>query len=139
MQPSPSLHLSWAGVRRGIGVSMAIALFALWVILLLGSTGQPAIGRIRGPARWVTAQTFGAAWPFTVEAGTVRCREWKVITFTTPDGTSYALNAGVLAGRDPQLAQLATIRRPRPEAPAEFMPLAPIEALGELLCRGGDY
>jgi hypothetical protein len=137
MHPTFSFHISWFDLRRGIGVALSIALFALWVLLEL-SSAAPQVARVRGPARWVTAQTFGAAWPFTVDAGTVRCREWKIITFTAPDGSSYALNAGAQAGRDPQLAQLASIRRADPAAPAQLVPLTAIEALGERLCRGGD-
>lgn len=138
MQPHLSFHISWFDIRRGIGVALSIALFALWVALELSSAGQRPAPRVGGPARWVTAQRFGAAWPFTVEAGTVRCREWKIVTFTAPDGTSYALNAGAQVGRDPQLAQLAAIRRADPAAPDALVPLTAIEALGERLCRGGD-
>lgn len=137
MHPTFSFHISWFDIRRGIGVALSVALFALWVALEL-SSAAPAAPRVRGPARWVTAQAFGAAWPFTVEAGTVRCREWKIVTFTAPDGATYALNAGTQVGRDPQLAQLATIRRANPDAPETLVPLTAIEALGERLCRGDD-
>lgn len=81
-QTTAPFQFNWVGVRQLIGVSVAIALFAVWVGLFMSGPAQPA-PRVHGPARWVTA-AFGAAWPFTVEAGTVRCREWDVITFNHP-------------------------------------------------------
>lgn len=31
-------------------------------------------------------------WPFTVSAGTLRCRSGSEVTFEAPDGTEYAVN-----------------------------------------------
>ncbi|WP_318201050.1 DUF2511 domain-containing protein [Streptomyces sp. SCL15-4] len=39
----------------------------------------------------VTSARF-TEWPFTVSAGTLRCRPGDEVTFTAPNGTEYAVN-----------------------------------------------
>ncbi|MDN5750315.1 MAG: YebY family protein [Pseudonocardia sp.] len=40
----------------------------------------------------VRSENLGYLWPFTVPGGTMECRAGNIAVFTTPDGTSYALN-----------------------------------------------
>ena len=40
----------------------------------------------------VTRATFDGTWPLTVDSGTLRCEGAGAVTFTTEDGTTYAVN-----------------------------------------------
>jgi Protein of unknown function (DUF2511). len=82
------------------------ALAIVPVILLLTGCGAfhpedypldgPTLAATENPQE-VTAEQFGHSWPLTVDHGQIGCTlnaaDDPVLTFTTPDGTVYALNA----------------------------------------------
>ena len=67
-------------------IAIAVGGIAVGVIaaIMLVSAAEMADGRI------VTEQDFGAAWPFTVPEGRLRCTKASV-TFEA-DGSTYAIN-----------------------------------------------
>lgn len=57
------------------------------------SVRQPAPSRSAETDGLLRAEAFGSDWPFTVDSGTVACQgPLSAVTFTTPDGRTYALN-----------------------------------------------
>ncbi len=55
---------------------------ALAVTACVGSTNEVE----------VSASDFGNDWPLTVVQGTLQCEPPGSVVFTTPEGTSYAVN-----------------------------------------------
>jgi hypothetical protein len=45
-----------------------------------------------GNERHVQASDYGPAWPLTVSSGVLRCEVPALVTFTTEDETTYAVN-----------------------------------------------
>ncbi|WP_091449235.1 DUF2511 domain-containing protein [Actinokineospora iranica] len=45
-----------------------------------------------GATQPVTEANFGYLWPFTVDRGTLECRQSEQTVFIAPDGKEYALN-----------------------------------------------
>ena len=58
---------------------------------------QPTPSRATATAGLLRAEAFGRDWPFTVDSGTVACPgPGSAVTFTIPDGQTYALNGRAL-------------------------------------------
>lgn len=75
-----------------------------------------------------TAWTDGP-WPLTVPEGVLRCRNMAV-TFTAPDGTTYAVN-GTARSKYPGLEP---IWKPHPEVSGARMDIGPLLNKGLTLC-----
>lgn len=75
-----------------------------------------------------TAWTDGP-WPLTVPEGFLRCRNMAV-TFTTPDGTTYAVNGTARA----KYPGLEPIWKPHSEVSGARMDIGPLLNKGLTLC-----
>lgn len=74
-------------------------------------------------------------WPLTVTEGVVRCQESggrAVVTFVTPEGKIYGLNAGADAQG---LPRIDPIWRREPDAPGARADLSPVLDRGLRLCE----
>lgn len=56
------------------------------IVVLLGACTGAAEGEE------VSAAQFGSDWPLTVDEGHLNCEGASAVTFTDPDGTTYAVN-----------------------------------------------
>lgn len=102
-------------MRAGVLVSgAALLLSALTGCGILHPEDFPTDGPTRtatsNPAE-VTSSEFGHSWNLTVDHGTVACEKSgngdPALTFTDPDGTTYALNS-VEANRDlPDISEIS--------------------------------
>ena len=101
-------------------------------------------------ARNITAQEFGAKWPFTVSSGTLNCSPPSVVTFRA-NGRTYAVN-GMASSRgyaaiepiwkldDTIAAQYAkikgiTVAAARAEVGTMRVSISPIIQAGLALCN----
>lgn len=102
-----------------------VAAIALLVAACGGSAGATAPSRPLEPGA-ITRADLGAAWPFAVDAGELRCNELAgrpLVTFAV-DGIEYALNG---AARDAGFPELDTT----------VLPSWPdVSGLGPLIERG---
>lgn len=76
-------------------------------------------------------------WPLTVESGVVGCERGKAIKFVA-GGKTYALN-GTAQSYSKQLGfdwrPVAAIWRDNPDIPGTKVPIGPLIARGQALCR----
>lgn len=89
------------------------------------------------PTGQITRADYGDAWPFTVEAGQVRCMHMRgpgsnEVVFIA-EGTAYAIN-GTAKGTK-QYADVAPIWLDNPKAAGLKVSLQPILDLGLALCK----
>jgi len=76
---------------------------------------------------------LGDKWPFTVEAGIVRCIAPRNEIIFIAEGTPYAVNG--TAKSNPQYADIRPIWKDSPQIEGTKISLAPILNLGLSLCR----
>ena len=74
-----------------------VVLAALAVAACSTSTTTPNASSVEAPAgsigvEEVSRGDFGADWPLTVDSGVLACQGAGAVTFTAPDGTTYAVN-----------------------------------------------
>ncbi len=131
---TPQRSFSWARMALMAGLAVVTMIGLLW-FLVLGSSPGRSPASAAGTAKKITAEEFGAAWPFTVDEGTVRCERSGATVFIA-DGTIYALNTTARMGRDAVKGEaLWKITREQPGNPQAFMSVSPIEEIGESLCK----
>lgn len=85
-------------------------------------------------SRDVTAQEFGDTWPLTVQAGKLSCTQKgkaTPVTFTTPDGKSYAVNGAAASSA----ADIWAIWRDNPEIEGAKVNIGALIDEGLKLCR----
>lgn len=90
---------------------------------------------LAGGSKDIHRDQFGDAWPFTIEAGKVRCTQVSSVIFVTPERKGYALNGSAKA--DGIYRDVREIWRDNPNAGkygAQKMDLSPIITLGLSLC-----
>ncbi|WP_421865081.1 DUF2511 domain-containing protein [Motiliproteus sp.] len=112
MNPSMSINDMIHGV-------IMLGLIVGAVVIFWGSDETEAVSR----------NQFGAAWPFTVEAGSVRCYQGAAVF--RADGVSYQLN-GVAGGQG--YASIDPIWRDNPDLPGAKIGLGPILEIALDLC-----
>jgi hypothetical protein len=83
-------------------------------------------------SRPVTRADWGAGWPLTVDAGTLRCETGRAVVFQTPDGTKYALNG--IASANPKYKDLEPIWATDPSGLTPKMDIGPLIQAGLALC-----
>jgi hypothetical protein len=77
-------------MKTGLLLIMVVLFAAFGVIGCGGSSSQKHISRA----------DYGSDWPLTVDSGTLDCWGPGAVTFTTEDGTTYALNGTALGWAD---------------------------------------
>lgn len=80
----------------------------------------------------ISQATMGDAWPFTVEAGEVKCTNGNHLVFVA-NGVTYAVNGAAKSSGNYQ--DIETIRRPDPTDTRYPMSLQPILDIGLPLCK----
>ena len=70
-----------------------VVLIALLAVCVSGCSSSSSTGEA------VSRSDFGEDWPLTVDSGTLQCEGAGAVTFTTEDGTTYAVN-GLASGMD---------------------------------------
>ncbi|WP_420463116.1 DUF2511 domain-containing protein [Candidatus Palauibacter sp.] len=73
-----------------------------WIVVLSGCEQTDDASRVEGSTsqrnptpleRMISRSDLGEEWPFTVDSGTVACPgPGSAVTFTTPNGQTYAVN-----------------------------------------------
>jgi hypothetical protein len=82
----------------------------------------------------LNADSVDFPWPFTVESGSVECREGLQVVFVT-GGTAYPLNEAAARDASAQgYAPLADIWAADPAASGARIPIAPVLQLGLAEC-----
>lgn len=83
------------GVRRFL-VLMALPVVAVTATMAgckPEGSGEPVpLPSATGTAQAIAKENLEYLWPFSVDNGTIECREGKYALFVAPDGTAYALN-----------------------------------------------
>ncbi len=77
-------------MRRGLLLLVLSVLAGLGLVGCGGSSSE----------RHVSRTDYGSDWPLTVDEGTLGCWGPSAVTFTTGDGTTYALNGTALGWAD---------------------------------------
>src|SRR3712207_2618332 len=81
-----------------------------------------------GEGEKVTADEFGSDWPLTVDEGHLNCEGAGAVTFTDPDGNTYAVNGTAQGATD-----YAEIDEIWADSSNDF---APKKNIGPLIDRG---
>ena len=72
---------------------VASCVAACVAVLVAGCTGNSSGGsELADNERLVTSADYGTDWPWSVSQGVLRCEFPYVVTFTTDDGVTYAMN-----------------------------------------------
>lgn len=108
---------------NGKFVSWGVGMLLLAVTLLPGCSGS-------GP-KSVSSEEYGEDWPLEVDGGTLHC-EADAVTFTGPDGSTYAVN-GVAMSRDLG-RNIQDIQAPNPGGPGTLKDTGPLIEDGLALC-----
>lgn len=110
-----------------------------------GASKPEAAPSVEVPAKWknepglVTRTDLGTEWPLTVDYGVVACenknaggRALQIATFTSPDGTTYALNGTAKSHSD--AANIDPIWTPDPDAQGLKIGIGPLIERALKLC-----
>lgn len=103
-----------------------------------------AAGLLAASPAWASttelnSANLGAAWPFTVERGTLQCHRNSLITFTA-QSRIYAINGSAKTyAKSKQIPWLDVrlIWRDNPQIPGTKIPLGPVIEQGTTLCKMG--
>jgi hypothetical protein len=114
----------------------------VWLLVLGGtllagcstdSSGGPDLAQNE---RLVKSADYGTDWPWIVSEGVLRCEFPYVVTFTTSEGTTYAVNgpARERATARGWLNELDSIRADDPLRPRAKIGLHPLTDAGQAIC-----
>ena len=87
-----------SGSSRVKGVAAAVQWARCCAVVAMATLALPSCAsEVEGPpgsiaAEAVSREDFGQEWPLTVDSGILACQGAGAVTFTTPDGTTYAVN-----------------------------------------------
>lgn len=88
---------------------------------------------LSGGGKEITAEDFGENWPFTVDSGSVECRNGNALVFVA-NGKTYGLNG--FGDVIPGVSDLRSIWRDDPKNPGTGLKvnIGPVQKVAETLC-----
>jgi Protein of unknown function (DUF2511) len=127
-----------SGEDRIVRHCAVVALGVLAGIAAVGCSDSSDGSELGDNERAVQSAAYGSDWPLTVSGGVLRCEEPSLVTFTTDNGTTYAVNGSARGFSEDRgwVDDISPIWRDDPAFSGLKISIGPLIDDGLALCEG---